>query len=254
MGLNDLASTENLIRISEAANYLGVSIDTIRRWDRSGVLHSLRPDGKNRYFYLTELERIKFSQQLTISQVAQKLGVSMATLRRLEKKGLVESTRDKNGERIYTQDNIDKFLQSDYFLRKKLTEGKTSEQGKTYVKSDDLSSPLTEERRTVVLRHRRNTKMYVLLSIIIICLAFAVIIPLVVFPQTAFYILNNFFAALSVSEIARETWGYASRITPAFNSPSPVVQGLAFILTVAVVGVVFYLETWSSKSQKTRFS
>lgn len=50
---------EKLLVISDAAEYLGVSIDTVRRWDRAGVLHAIRPHGKTRYFRLTELVSVK---------------------------------------------------------------------------------------------------------------------------------------------------------------------------------------------------
>jgi len=50
---------EKLLVISDAAKYLGVSIDTVRRWDRAGVLHAVRPDGKTRYFSLTQLVAVK---------------------------------------------------------------------------------------------------------------------------------------------------------------------------------------------------
>ena len=45
------------LKINEAANYLGVSIDTLRRWDDKGKLKSLRAGrGGHRYYNLTQLE------------------------------------------------------------------------------------------------------------------------------------------------------------------------------------------------------
>lgn len=52
---------EQLFVISEAARFLGVSIDTVRRWDKAGLLHSVRPTGKARYFASRELEQVKRS-------------------------------------------------------------------------------------------------------------------------------------------------------------------------------------------------
>lgn len=52
---------EQLFVISEAAGFLGVSIDTVRRWDKAGLLHSVRPTGKARYFSSRELEQVKHS-------------------------------------------------------------------------------------------------------------------------------------------------------------------------------------------------
>src|SRR3989344_1443986 len=84
-----LLRKKGLISISQASKILGVSIDTVRRWDKNGTIKSQRPDGKNRYFAIQDLEAIKFAQPLTISEVAEQLNVSPSTLRRLEKKGLI---------------------------------------------------------------------------------------------------------------------------------------------------------------------
>lgn len=47
----------NQLKINEAANYLGVSIDTLRRWDDKGKLKSLRVSrGDHRYYNLTQLD------------------------------------------------------------------------------------------------------------------------------------------------------------------------------------------------------
>ncbi|GEM_PF-922311 len=51
---------QKLIPIGEAAEFLKVSIDTVRRWDKLGILHSTRPGGKIRCFDLEELKKVKF--------------------------------------------------------------------------------------------------------------------------------------------------------------------------------------------------
>lgn len=116
---DSLPKQKKLVPISEAAKILGVSIDTVRRWDKSGVLHSERPDGKNRYFSLDELEKHKFSQPLSISEASLELGISVTTLRRLETRGLLKPKRNNAGERVYDRELLKGFLNSDYFLRKK---------------------------------------------------------------------------------------------------------------------------------------
>lgn len=117
--MSNRLSKQKLVPISEAAIVLGVSIDTVRRWDKSGILHSERPDGKNRYFSLEELKQHKLNQPLSISEVAGKFGVSATTLRRLEARGLIKPKRNNAGERVYDEDLLKNFLNSDYFLRKK---------------------------------------------------------------------------------------------------------------------------------------
>lgn len=124
---DSLPRQKKLIPVSEAAKILGVSIDTVRRWDKSGLLHSDRPDGKNRYFSLQELRVFQSSQPLSISQAARELGLSSVTLRRLEAKGLIKAKRNTAGVRVYDRDSLKKFSNSDYYLRKMHVKNKLSE-------------------------------------------------------------------------------------------------------------------------------
>jgi len=43
------------IQISKAAEYLGISVDTLRRWDKSGKFTAKKSTGGHRYYYLTDL-------------------------------------------------------------------------------------------------------------------------------------------------------------------------------------------------------
>jgi excisionase family DNA binding protein len=117
-----LPQTKNIVSISEAAQILGVSLDTIRRWDKTGLLHSERPDGKNRYFSLDELKSYKLNQPLSISEASYELHISPTTLRRLVKKGVIHSIRNNAGERLFPKDSIKEFLSSDYYARRKTSE------------------------------------------------------------------------------------------------------------------------------------
>jgi len=55
---------QKLVPISEAAKILDVSIDTVRRYDKLGILHSTRPGGKIRYFDLEELKAVRSSKPI----------------------------------------------------------------------------------------------------------------------------------------------------------------------------------------------
>src|SRR3989344_5458052 len=46
----------DLVSIREAAEILGVSIDTLRRWDKSGKLKSIRTQGGHRKYRKSELD------------------------------------------------------------------------------------------------------------------------------------------------------------------------------------------------------
>ena len=48
---------EKLLTISQAAEYLGLSLNTLRRWDESGKLVSIKKDGgTHRYYREKDLE------------------------------------------------------------------------------------------------------------------------------------------------------------------------------------------------------
>lgn len=129
-----LHQPKKIVSISEAAQILGVSLDTIRRWDKVGLLHSERPDGKNRYFSVNQLKAFKLNQPLSISEASYELHISPTTLRRLVKKGLIQSSRNTAGERVFPKDALKDFLNSDYYLRRKTSDGVKEKSGKKALK------------------------------------------------------------------------------------------------------------------------
>lgn len=50
---------QKFITAGEAAKKLGISIDTIRRWDKKGLVKSLRDDRNDRLFSLDEIKRVE---------------------------------------------------------------------------------------------------------------------------------------------------------------------------------------------------
>ncbi len=135
----DDLSKKRLVPIGEASKILGISIDSIRRWDKNGLMHSIRPDGRTRFFSIEELEKIKFSKPLSISQAAATLKISPSTLRRMEEQNLIKPVRNNHGKRLYTKESLEKFLHSEYFLRQKEVEEKILE---------PIEKPETEEEKT----------------------------------------------------------------------------------------------------------
>lgn len=108
------------VTIGAAARYLGVSVDTIRRWEKDGKLAAHRLDGKNRYFLVSELEQFKKERPLTTSEVAATLKVSQSTVRRLEQQGHLVAARDENGKRLYTAKSTLAYATARQKLKKKL--------------------------------------------------------------------------------------------------------------------------------------
>ena len=135
-------STEKLVRIREAAEVLGVSIDTVRRWEKKGLINSIRTSGGQRVFDLAKLRQFKTQRPLTISEAAKLIGVSTSSLRRFEETGLIVPERNKNGERIYTRTALHAF--SNRKARQKQQEKEPKEQQPTLVAPK--AAPKTVER------------------------------------------------------------------------------------------------------------
>jgi excisionase family DNA binding protein len=107
-----LSNGQKYVSVSEASLLLGVSIDTLRRWDKAGKLASYRLNGKDRYFLKDELHHFQQERPLSISEAARILHVSDETLRRMDRKGILVAKRDSNGERIYSKTALQTFLHS----------------------------------------------------------------------------------------------------------------------------------------------
>ena len=56
--LPEISYMDNLKTVSEAAKIIGVSPDTIRRWDKRRMIKSYRSNNNHRLFNLKEIERI----------------------------------------------------------------------------------------------------------------------------------------------------------------------------------------------------
>ena len=52
------------LSMGEAAKALGVGLDTLRRWDASGKLHTTRDAGNRRRIPVTEVHRLLFESEL----------------------------------------------------------------------------------------------------------------------------------------------------------------------------------------------
>src|SRR3989304_3849480 len=108
--------SENLpnrtLPVSKAASFLGVSAETLRRWDRKGILKPFRTKGGQRRYSLANLEAYKRGERsaktpLKISQAAAQLGVHPETLRRWERNGAIQAERPNGGQRRYTLDRLE---------------------------------------------------------------------------------------------------------------------------------------------------
>jgi excisionase family DNA binding protein len=102
--------TGKLISIGQTAKVLGVSVDTIRRWDKEGVLNSARADGKTRFFSVKEVEAIKFEKPVTIKELAKKSGVTRQKLKQLEMDGEIKPKAIRDGKAVYNYSSLKKFL------------------------------------------------------------------------------------------------------------------------------------------------
>lgn len=105
---------KKLYTISEAAQVLGVSIDTIRRWEKAGKLTAMRGANGIRLFYAEDINALPKTADdttlLSVSQAATYLGISPATLRRWDREGKLTPQRSLGNERVYTKAAVDSFV------------------------------------------------------------------------------------------------------------------------------------------------
>ena len=104
------SAASSSVSIGLAAKYLGVSVDTLRRWERLGKLQAQRLDGKNRYFLFSDLEQFKELQPYSTAKVAGLLGLSQSSVRRLEQLGSLKPTRDENNKRLYDPMQVSEYV------------------------------------------------------------------------------------------------------------------------------------------------
>lgn len=57
--MNQTTTPDEQLPIGEVARLLGVSVETIRRWDKEGLIQSSRTLGGQRRFARSEVERAK---------------------------------------------------------------------------------------------------------------------------------------------------------------------------------------------------
>lgn len=53
-----MQNNSKLLTIGESATYLGVSIDTLRRWDNKGIIYAYRSPSGHRYFNKNDLSKL----------------------------------------------------------------------------------------------------------------------------------------------------------------------------------------------------
>jgi len=98
--------------IGQASAMLGVSIATLRRWEKAGKIKAERLDGKNRSFKVADLEKLTSSKPLSTAETAKLLKVSESSVRRLQQRGELVGERGDNGKYLFSQDSIDTYKQA----------------------------------------------------------------------------------------------------------------------------------------------
>ena len=97
--------------IGQASVILGVSIATLRRWEKSGKIKAYRLDGKNRSFKISDLDKLNSVKLLSTAEVAKQLRVSESSVRRLQQRGELQGDRGQNSKYLFTQQAIDDYKQ-----------------------------------------------------------------------------------------------------------------------------------------------
>ena len=89
-----MQNKRNLFAIGEAANYLGVSVDTLRRWEKKGKVKTFRSPGGHRYFEKEELDNL-FGRKYERGELSEES---------LKSKPLSKTTKIETGEVAMTKE------------------------------------------------------------------------------------------------------------------------------------------------------
>src|SRR3990167_5857894 len=102
-----------LVKIGDAARALGVSIKTLRRWEESGKISSLRTPGGTRLYSLESLDKPTAKvNYLSLREASEKLGVSERTVRRWAEAGKLTSFQTASGQTAFSEGTINNLLQT----------------------------------------------------------------------------------------------------------------------------------------------
>ncbi len=102
MCLHRCDMVDQYLSIGQAAKKLGVSVDTVRRWEKTGKLRAFRLDGKNRSFLTHDIDALRLGESISIKKAASYLGLSSSTLRRKTLKGEIPAKQYPNKFRKFS--------------------------------------------------------------------------------------------------------------------------------------------------------
>jgi excisionase family DNA binding protein len=72
-----MGNENKVIAIGEAASYLGISRDTLRRWEKRGRLKALRSPTNRRYYTKEQLDRLMSGEKIVKEAEKENVGKSV---------------------------------------------------------------------------------------------------------------------------------------------------------------------------------
>jgi excisionase family DNA binding protein len=107
--------------ITQTAKLLGVTPDTLRRWEDQKIVKPKRNAQNNRVYSLTDLANLKTyltqtkPRTYSVTAAAKTLKVSPSSIRRWEREGRISSPRTPGGHRRYSASDL-KLIQKQLFV------------------------------------------------------------------------------------------------------------------------------------------
>ena len=132
--------------ITEVSKTLNVSPDTLRRWEKNGVVKPTRDSQNKRLYSLNDLAKLKTYIEKTspkfysIQQAAKELRVSPGSIRRWEREGKIKTTRTPGGHRRFSHNDLQSIKKSIY-SQKPITPPKPSPIPTSHTTPPALSTP-----------------------------------------------------------------------------------------------------------------
>lgn len=92
--------------ISEMAKAIGVSVSTLRNWDKKGYLKANRTPTNRRYYTSDQVAMFAPEKTLTTGQAAKYLGLTVDQLQYLDKTERLTALRTDTGRRHYKASDL----------------------------------------------------------------------------------------------------------------------------------------------------
>ncbi len=112
-----MQNNSTFFTIGAASKYLGISVDTLRRWETKGLLHPFRSPGKHRYYREEDLKKVSDKKYFRIAPTKRRNAESLSKALLTPDASVGQSTDQLlNNEGLKSQEKMEEKVKKHFFL------------------------------------------------------------------------------------------------------------------------------------------